>query len=73
MSAVGLQVGQGTCQGVTYGGDFPTISANYKWLHSVFRPRAPQIRCSRLQAAQRAPSVLEEAGGAKKVLFSSKY
>ena len=42
----GLQVGQGTCQGVTYGRDFPTISANYKWLHSVFRPRAPQIRCS---------------------------
>ena len=56
----GLQVGQGTCQGVTYGGDFPTISANYKWLHSVFRPRAPQIRCSPLQAAQRAPSVAEE-------------
>ena len=39
-------MGQGTCQGVTYGRDFPTISANYKWLHSVFRPRAPQIRCS---------------------------
>ena len=63
----GLQVGQGTCQGVTYGGDFPTISANYKWLHSVFRPRSPQIRCSLAglhqvcwkRERQRAPTVFE--------------